>query len=234
MVRPWAGPFAGAVLGLARSEGSQRLCAGQGGRLGKGLLPFSSKDAPAETSPHRCKRCSSFPELSPSSRAANTSHAFPAGQKGGCAAAFGCPSAVPAQCLKVLLWQRECEDSCAHPRGGLREIRAAGEPQSECRSGGTSRGCSEQIPLDQVAQGHIQSSREHLPGWTLHSLPGKHVPFLIMWNDHMNMLFLTLGTCCSVVLMDRAVQSVITTSRTFPPDERHTRTHTHRGSCTSV
>jgi len=40
--------------------------------------------------------------------------------------------------------------------------------------------CLEQIPLDHVAQGHIESLPEHLPGWTLHSLAGKRIPFLLI------------------------------------------------------
>ena len=39
---------------------------------------------------------------------------------------------------------------------------------------------------------------------------------------------LTLATCCFVVLMDRAEESVWAMSSTFPRDEGHTRTHKER------
>ena len=47
-------------------------------------------------------------------------------------------------------------------------------------------------------------------------------------------LLLTLGTCCSVVLMQRTVESVPAMSSTLPRDEEHTRTHTRRLMHTSM
>ena len=41
-------------------------------------------------------------------------------------------------------------------------------------------------------------------------------------------LLLTRGTCCSAVLINRAVESVPAMSSTLPRDEGHTRTHTRR------
>ena len=90
---------------------------------------------------------------------------------------------------------------------GSGKARAEGESQSQ--NVGTKgppevvsiNPCLEQIPLDQPAQGHIQSSLEHLPGRRLRNLLGKPIPVLIVSFCLLLNQFFPCSICCPLPLL---------------------------------
>jgi len=87
----------------------------------------------------------------------------------------------------------------------------------------------------------VQSSYQFfgLPGWAgkgglsrhrLHVSASSLDRSLTVWRHRLSAtlsLLLTLGICCSVLLLERAAETIPTMSRTFPLDEWHSRAHTH-------
>lgn len=85
-LRPGAEPCAGAARGLARAKGAQRLCTATSCSPGKRTLPLLQPGLPSKNKRAQCPlqpgtaagprpgRWTSFPWLSPSSGAGNSSH----------------------------------------------------------------------------------------------------------------------------------------------------------------